>query len=131
DFLDKTISIADAGLMSIVEGAMSNPMQIREHIHKGLQLQNLSATGWIDIPAQSLSSILDEYHIKHIDFLSLDVEGYEYQVLQGLDLERHRPTYIFIEDKFDEENSINKYLSTYYEKIARIDKSNSLYKCRD
>lgn len=128
-FTDETIPIADVGLMSIVQGAMSEH-QTLDHINAGLQVQNLPETQWIDVPVQPLSSIIDEHGIEQIDFLSLDVEGYESQVLQGLDLERHQPTYILIEDKFDEENDIDEHLSGYYEKITRIDERNSLYKRR-
>lgn len=47
---------------------------------------------------ETLSSAIDRSGIgTHIDFLSLDVEGYELHVLQGLDLIRHRPTWILIE----------------------------------
>lgn len=45
----------------------------------------------------TLSSIFSEYSIVHIDFLKIDVEGAEYEVLVGLDLKRWRPTVILIE----------------------------------
>lgn len=131
DFPDETITITDVDLMSIVDGAMSSPQKVREHIRQGQEVHTLSTTRQMNIQAQSLSSILDKHHIKHIDFLSLDVEGYEYQVLQGLDLERHRPIYLLIETKFDERNFIDKHLSEYYQMIARIDELNSLYRCID
>jgi FkbM family methyltransferase len=50
-----------------------------------------------DVPARTLSSILDEIRAPEIDVLSLDVEGFEPQVLQGLDLERHAPRRILVE----------------------------------
>ena len=48
-------------------------------------------------PARTLSSILDEVGAPEVDFLSLDVEGYEAQVLAGLDLERHAPRFVLVE----------------------------------
>ncbi len=33
-----------------------------------------------------LSDILKDNNLKHVDYLSLDVEGYELEVLKGLDL---------------------------------------------
>jgi FkbM family methyltransferase len=64
--------------------------------HGGLVL------GWRDprvelVPARSLSSVLDEAGVRAVDLLSLDVEGYEAQVLTGLDLSRHAPAWILIE----------------------------------
>lgn len=51
----------------------------------------------IDVQARTLQSILDENHISDIDFFSLDVEGFEYEVLKGIDLEKNPPTYILVE----------------------------------
>jgi FkbM family methyltransferase len=58
--------------------------------------------GWRDhrverVPARPLSSLLDEAGIADVDLLSLDVEGYEAQVLRGLDLARHAPAWILVE----------------------------------
>jgi FkbM family methyltransferase len=44
-----------------------------------------------------LSTLLDVYEIGEIDILSLDIEGYEVEALQGLDLTRHRPKVMVIE----------------------------------
>jgi FkbM family methyltransferase len=51
----------------------------------------------IDVPCIQLSKLLDKHNITHIDFFSLDVELYEIQVLDGMDLNRHRPTFILVE----------------------------------
>ena len=49
------------------------------------------------VPARTLSSVLDEANAPEIDLLSLDVEGFEPQVLAGLDLDRHAPRFILVE----------------------------------
>lgn len=54
-------------------------------------------TSNVIVNARTLNSILMEYDIKKIDFFSLDVEGFEYEVLLGLDLKKYRPKYICIE----------------------------------
>jgi len=51
----------------------------------------------VQVECETLTSILDRLEIKKIDFFSLDVEGYEKSVLEGLDLKKYRPTYILIE----------------------------------
>lgn len=74
----------DGNLMSSVGGLRrSNPLQI-------------------EVPARTLSSLLDQHGIQSVDLFSLDVEGFELNVLKGLDLTRHRPTWMVIEvyDKF-------------------------------
>ena len=58
--------------------------------------------------------ILDEYNIKKIDFLSLDVEGYELNVLKGLNLNVNRPTYMLIEVyDTDYDNIVNLFDNLY------------------
>lgn len=47
--------------------------------------------------AITLERVLDTRYISHIDFLSLDVEGYELEVLRGLNLNKYRPTFMLIE----------------------------------
>ena len=42
----------------------------------------------IDLPCVTLDSLLERHNRTHIDFLSLDVEGGEWEVLQGLSLSR-------------------------------------------
>jgi len=50
------------------------------------------------VRAQMLDSIMEEAGLSGIDFLSLDVEGVELEVLRGLDLKRYQPRLILIED---------------------------------
>jgi len=49
------------------------------------------------VKAKTLTKILDEYKPKKIDFFSLDVEGYELDVLNGLDFTKYSPSYVLIE----------------------------------
>lgn len=50
------------------------------------------------VPVDTLSHILDQYAAnKVIDFLKIDVEGHERDVLVGMDFERHRPKLILVE----------------------------------
>jgi FkbM family methyltransferase len=51
----------------------------------------------IEVPAAPLSNVLEKHNIRKIDFVSLDTEGYELQVLEGIDFSRHSPNWILIE----------------------------------
>ena len=46
----------------------------------------------------TLDSVLQAAGIARMDFLSLDVEGHEIEVMCGLDFEKYRPSLILIED---------------------------------
>ena len=50
------------------------------------------------VGVRRLSDILDELHIQAVDFMSVDVEGAELDVLSGLDLRRHAPKVILLEN---------------------------------
>jgi FkbM family methyltransferase len=51
----------------------------------------------VKVPTTTLDRILADHHVERFDFLSIDVEGAELAVLQGLDLHRHHPSLICIE----------------------------------
>jgi len=51
----------------------------------------------IKVPAITLNKLLEKHQIEKVDFISLDVEGYEISVLNGFDLEKYNPTYLLIE----------------------------------
>jgi FkbM family methyltransferase len=64
----------------------------RERLHKmGLQWEE------IRVPARTLDSILAEVAPRRIDFVSIDVEGGELQVLGGFDLRRWQPAIVIVE----------------------------------
>ena len=53
----------------------------------------------IEVPVRTLDDILQEANAPvPIDFLSVDVEGHELEVLRGLDFTRWRPRLIMVED---------------------------------
>src|SRR6185436_7325348 len=48
-------------------------------------------------PVRSLAALIDEAGLDAIDFLKIDVEGAEAEVLAGMDFTRHRPRAILLE----------------------------------
>jgi len=52
----------------------------------------------VRVKLRTLDSILAEAGVTRIDFLSIDVEGLELPVLQGLDLKKYAPRLILIEE---------------------------------
>lgn len=49
------------------------------------------------VPSRTLNSILEELKIENINLFSLDVEGYELEVLKGFDINKYKPKYVIIE----------------------------------
>jgi FkbM family methyltransferase len=58
---------------------------------QGYQVQDL------EVPVLTLNSVLQQHPLGGITVLSVDVEGFERQVLQGIDLRVHRPTVVVME----------------------------------
>lgn len=108
DYLDDTIIMRYSNLMSAVKGGMKTKKDEDQHIEMGCRLKNLK-TYEIKVSATTLTDILDKNHVKKIDFLSLDVEGYELSALRGLDFDRYRPAYILVEARY--KNEIVDFLS--------------------
>lgn len=68
---------------------------------------------------RSLQSILDECGIDHINFFSLDTEGYELHILKGIDFEKTTFDYLLIEIYKNQYNDIVEFLSNVgYEKVC-------------
>jgi FkbM family methyltransferase len=87
-----TVRMRFADLMSTVAG----PHEDKWHTNMG------NVLGWrdpyeADVPARTLSDILDEVDAPEVDLLSLDVEGFEPGVIAGIDLGRHAPRWLLVE----------------------------------
>lgn len=65
----------------------------------------------IHVRKRTIDEILNEAGICEIDFITVDVEGHEMDVLRGFSIERYRPRIIIIEDNSDHaDDSIRMYL---------------------
>jgi|TARA_R110000868_G_scaffold4895_12_gene30517 FkbM family methyltransferase len=53
----------------------------------------------IEIQAKTLNTVISENNIDSIDILAVDTEGYDYEVLQGIDLDKIKPKEIIFEHK--------------------------------
>jgi FkbM family methyltransferase len=87
-----------AGLMSTLDGALGGAAETARHVAQGLEVQRLAGSYRLQVPARTLSAILDELAINRpIDLLSLEVEGAEAAALRGLDFARHAPRFVCVE----------------------------------
>jgi FkbM family methyltransferase len=66
----------------------------------------------IDVPVKKLDSILKSTNINHIDFMSIDTEGNEIEVLEGFDLLAWKVKLLVIENNFSDPH-IEEYLSNF------------------
>jgi FkbM family methyltransferase len=88
------ITITTAGLRAYVTGSFADPQY--ETYHRTVAAAEESITPRdVRVPAKTLASVIAMCGLNHIDLLSLDVEGYEPQVLLGM--KPWRPRHILVE----------------------------------
>src|SRR5262249_9101480 len=72
------------GSLSTLDKSMENRWnQTHKNFFHGFEEQIVSM--------RTLTSIFDECKVVNIDFISLDIEGYEVEALKGLNLKKYRP----------------------------------------
>jgi FkbM family methyltransferase len=86
----------------------------------------------VAVPARTLSDVLAEAGVAHVDFLSLDLQGFEPAALSGLDFDRWAPKIMLIEIVDDvESHRVEALLGPRYERVARLTPHDVLYRHRD
>jgi FkbM family methyltransferase len=82
------------------------------------------------VKVTTLDKVLHSAGLERFDFLSLDVEGHEIQVLCGLDFEKFRPALILIEDHL-RDLSRHRFLAERGYKLVKRTHLNNWYVLRD
>jgi FkbM family methyltransferase len=127
DFPDTEIEMRYCNLMSVVKGGMACGEEEDRHIAAGEACQAVRSYT-LRVPAKSLTQVLDDHAICEVDFLSLDVEGFEAQALAGLDFTRHRPRFILVEARY--RSQVEAILSRRYDTLAELSHHDVLYERR-
>ncbi|XPV76533.1 MAG: FkbM family methyltransferase [Desulfovibrio sp.] len=118
-----------ADLMSLAKDSFGDSAKAAEHLQSGLDCQNIDNSYEVIVPTRTLNSIFEQEKVQHIDLLSLDVEGYEPQVLQGLDFDKYRPEYILLECW--DYPTLKGLLDPYYEEVERFSDIDVFWKVRE
>lgn len=88
--------------------------------------KDLSVTNVVELPVTTLKKVVDEYCPDGFpDFLSIDIEGLDYDVLDGYDLKNNGPKVICVEVRPNETGKFDKMLDekNYY-RFCRIGENN-------
>ncbi len=99
-----------------------------DHLEK--ERLNKNKNEIINVNAITINELLLKHKIDNIDFFSLDVEGYEIDVLNGLDFTNFRPKFILIETENREsyQNTIRKYMyNKEYVFLERLSGNDDLF----
>ncbi|WP_341882971.1 FkbM family methyltransferase [Synechococcus sp. UW140] len=124
-YVDKFVEMEEANLMSVAKGLNVSDHDAISHADIGKQfLADSRLRFQYGAIARTLTSLLDEAKAPNcIDLLSLDVEGNELAVLQGLDFYRYKPKWILVEVRTLE---IEAYLNNFgYRKYCLLAENES------
>lgn len=81
--------------------------------------QLIQKTEIVKVKVETLDNIIDWSHLTNIDFLSIDTEGTELQVLRGFNIEKWKPKLLVIENNFNDPE-IENYVTVFgYRKVLR------------
>lgn len=116
--------------MSSAKGAFTHHGKAKTHATRGIEMYfSEHSLQKQKVKTSTLSKLLEKHSIQKFDLLSLDVEGFELEVLKGLDLEKHKPEFILLECNVDRlKKEIDQYLSNFYTEVARLSIHDYLYR---
>lgn len=125
---DEAVEMRYGNLMSTVVGAHGSEEDERAYVAPAFLL-GLERERTVRVPARPLSDVLDEIGAPEIDLMSLDVEGFETQVLQGLDLDRHAPRFLLVEHN-GKRDEIERILGERFFPVEELTPGDVLYQRR-
>ena len=114
------------GQITLIEDYFDDDLkQNLEHKNKNSKI--------IDVPCTTLNSLLLKHEIQNIDFFSLDVEGYEIEVLKGFDVKKYKPKYFLIEtgNQYRYDNICSYMKSKNYKILENISDVDTLFTYED
>lgn len=106
------VEILDLDLMTLVPEQPEGLLDAEKHTAVAESVQRITREK-LTVTGATLSSVIDSTLSAPVDLLSLDVEGFELDVLKGLDFERHATSVIVVETRVIER--IAEFLSPRYE----------------
>jgi FkbM family methyltransferase len=132
DYPDRFVEICYANLMSVAMGLESDLNSTERHLEvASTHMRNQEVLFNFGALARTLTAILDESDApQDIDFLSLDVEGAEIEVLKGTDFDKYRIRYLLIECR--DLGKMKAYLAARgYDYVENLSKTDALFRRRD
>jgi FkbM family methyltransferase len=79
-----------------------------------------------EVEIRTLDDILDAEKAPRIDLLSIDVEGHELSVLNGFDIERHKPRVVLLEDHL-QSLEVHRWMCAHGYRLVKRTGCNSWY----
>jgi FkbM family methyltransferase len=124
DYPEQHVTMTYCDLRSLIKG--SEPELERRLAAARERAYEVSA------PARTLDEVIAASGVERIDFMSLDLEGYEAPALRGLDVDRWGPEWLLVEVEGQERRSaVEAVLADRYEAVQALTAGDVLFRRRD
>lgn len=125
------IELLDAGLMTVAKDSTTHNGSGNQHAEKYIKkFANNHRIKNIKVKIYKLQTILSKHKITKVDFLSLDVEGYEFKVLSGINFSKTKIEYILLECNVDKNITKIKKLLSNFKMIDKLSHHDYLFKAK-
>jgi FkbM family methyltransferase len=115
----------------IVDAATKESTGVRERMDLYRQAFGDGVYRKVEVQTTTVNALLDHEKVTKVDFLSLDIEGYEPMALAGFDIDRFRPDLACVEVKGATEDAIDGFFAAHgYVEIRKyrlLDAANRYY----
>jgi len=101
-----------------LELAISDKNGTASFTSAGMSVTNtLTSDGSVHVQTRTLESVLDEHCRQPINFLNVDVEGFNLVVLKSNNWQKYRPTFVLVESDDVANNPLDKTIVDFLESI--------------
>src|SRR5436190_17226807 len=115
--------------MTVTKGSWSSSQAEAMHVEIGKQFILNEKTYEFQARAWTITALLDKHCISHVDFMSIDLEGFELEALKGLDYSRHKPTWLLVEER--NPRDLFAFLSPWYSFVEQLSDHDFLFHSKD
>ncbi len=123
------VDLTYCNLMTVTKGSWPSSEAEAAHIERGKCYMPDEKTFDFQARPWTISALLDKHSVRHVDFMSIDLEGFEMQALQGLDFSRHKPTWLLVEERKPLE--LLPFLSPWYSLAEKLSHHDYLFRSKD
>lgn len=124
DSKDENFQIANTGKWPAdIEGVSTSSIKLKDFLFSK-EIEN------IKVEIKKIDTLLTELHVEHIDFISVDTEGWELEVMMGFNLNKYDPKVVLLENTQHDEK-YTEYMNNFgYELDIKIE-HNYIYKKKE
>jgi FkbM family methyltransferase len=123
------VELTYCNLMTVTKGSWPSIEAETMHVERGKIYMPEEKTFDFRARPLTISALLDKHRVSHVDFMSIDLEGFEIQALKGLDFSRHRPTWLLVEERKPLE--LLSFLSPWYALAEKLSHHDYLFRRKD